>query len=403
MSQAEGAPATAAATELSAEPLARIDAHFAARVSAGVRAGYVLMIARDGQPVHAAAIGKRDLTSGAPMTLDTRFRIASMTKPLVSMAILGLHERGDLQLIEPASKFLPEFATSAVGVALDSDGRLITAPATRPITIFDLLSHTAGLGAGGRPEFVASQTYVERYPQFFQSASLADATRWIAELPLTFEPGEQWGYSFSVDVLARIIEVRTGKPIDAAMRELVFKPLGMEDTYYNGAGADRTRLATIYQSRADGRLEAVPDLELDRLAFPMSGGGLISTAPDYLRFLKMMLGAGVLEGRRVLSRASIEAMTRNVLPREMRPIKLELPMFQAGFGLGFGVVVDDPATPSLLAPGDYFWAGATDTFFFVSPRRRMAAVILSQYWPNANTRDWSTMFDFAAMASAAAP
>lgn len=398
---AERATSVATAT-LWPEQVQRLDRHFAGKAERGVRAGYVMMIAHRDGVAHASALGHRDLASGQKMTLDTRFRIASLTKPLVSMAVIRLHEQGRLQLIEPVSKYLPEFGALRVGVSLDAAGGLETAPAKRPITIFDLLSHTAGLGAGGRAHFPATRTYVERYDQFFKAQTLAESCSWIADLPLTFQPGEDWGYSFSLEVLARIVEIRTGAPIGEAMQLLVFGPLGMTDTAYNGAGADRSRLATIYESRPDGALARVEGLVLDELAYPMSGGGLISTGPDYLRFLRMMLGEGVLDGRRILSTASVHAMTRNVLPASQRPIRLELPMFEAGFGLGFGVIVEEPASPSLLAPGDYFWAGATDTFFFVSPSRRIAGLILSQYWSNEHTREWSTMFDFAAMASAAA-
>jgi CubicO group peptidase (beta-lactamase class C family) len=288
-----------------------------------------------------------------------------------------------------------------VGVGLAEDGTLQTEPAKRAITIYDLLTHTAGLGASGQAELPANVIYAKRYAEFFEQESLADASKWIAGLPLVFQPGEGWGYSFSLDVLGRIIEVRTGKSVEDALEELVLSPLGMTHTYYNRAGIDRSNLATLYISDADGKLQPFEDAAIDKMRFPMSGGGLISTAGDYMNFLEMMRRRGEVNGEQFLSQASVEAMTRNALPEAMGPIRLELNMMGAGFGLGFGVVSEDRGIQSLLAPGDYFWAGATDTFAFVSPSRDISAVILSQYWPNERTREWDTLYDFADMASAA--
>lgn len=392
-------PAVKAA--LNPEQLHRIDAHFESRVEQGARAGYVLMIARNGNVGYSRAIGKRDIASGAPMTLDTRFRIASMTKPIISAATLILVEQGLFQLDDPVARYLPEFAGSKVGIGLEADGTLVTAPAKRQITIRDLLSHRAGLGAGGQPHFPATAEYIRRYPEFFSQRNLTEASQWIASLPLTFQPGEGWGYSFSVDVLGRLIEVCTKKPLPQALGDLLLAPLDMRDTYYNGRGADQEKLATLYVSDAAGRLIPEPDPILDHLAFPMSGGGLISTAPDYMNFLQMLLDEGRWQGRTIMSPASVAALTTNVLPLQQRPIKLEIPSFGAGFGLGVGVVTDEPSGNSLLREGDYFWIGATDTIFFVSPSRRLSGIMLSQYWPNPNMRDWS-VYDFVNMASAAA-
>lgn len=383
------------------EQLQRLDAHFEKRVQDGKRAGYVMLIARDGKMVHSSAIGMRDIATKVPMTMDTRFRIASMTKPVVSAAALILVERGMLQLDDPVARYLPEFADVRVGHSLAADGTLLTVPAKRPITVRDLLSHRAGLGAGGQPEWPATAEYVRRYGEFFAQPSLAETSRWIASLPLTSHPGEAWGYSFSVDVLGRLIEVRMDRPLPEALDELLLSPLGMTDTFYNVRGADHERLATLYVSDDRGSLVPEKDPVLDRLAFPMSGGGLISTAPDYMKFLQMLLNEGQWEGRTVMSPASVKALTTNILPKDQRPVRLEIPAFGAGFGLGVAVVTDDPAGMSLLQEGDYFWIGATDTIFFVSPSRRMAAVMLSQYWPNPNMRDWS-VYDFVSMASGAA-
>lgn len=389
------------ATQLDPVQLTRISGHFEANSERQSRAGYVVMI-RDGTGAeYAKAFGLRDISARAPMMLDTEFRIASLTKPIVSTAVMRLVQRGDLRLTDTVIRYLPEFANMEVGVTLDEAGTLQTKPAKRPITIFDLLTHTAGLGAAGQPERPANVVYAQRYAEFFEQESLADASEWIAGLPLAFEPGESWGYSFSLDVLGRIIEVRTGKSIEQALDDLVLSPLGMTHTYYNLAGIDRSNLATLYVTGADGQLEPLKEPAIDTVRFPMSGGGLISTAGDYMKFLEMMRCHGELNGKRFLSQASVEAMTRNALPDAMGPIRLDLNMMGAGFGLGFGVINEGRGIQSLLSPGDYFWAGATDTFAFVSPSRNISAVILSQYWPNEHTGEWDTLYDFANMASAA--
>lgn len=387
-------------TVLDKTQLSQMSEHFQAKSASNARSGYVIMV-RDGKgTAYAEAFGLRDMATGDPMTLDTEFRIASLTKPIVSVAIMRLVDQGKLRLTDPVKRYLPEFSDMEVGIAVDDSGVLQTEPAKRLITIFDLLSHTAGLGAGGQHEHPATQVYAQRYGEFFAQDSLEDTSRWIASLPLVFQPGEKWGYSFSVDVLARVIEVRTGQPIEVALNEIVLSPLGMTHTYYNKAGIDRSKLATLYVSTEDGRLAPFEKAPIDMIRYPMSGGGLISTAGDYMKFLEMMRQRGQVNGEQFLSQASVAAMTRNVLPESMGPIRLEMDMMGAGFGLGFGVITEERGAKSLLAPGDYFWAGATDTFAFVSPSRDISAVILSQYWPTTQTREWDTAYDFIDMTSA---
>ena len=395
------APQQVEASGLDSAQLARMSGHFQDAAQRQARAGYVLMIRNGAGAEYAEAFGVRNLASGEPMTLETEFRIASLTKPIVSTAIMRLVDRGELRLTDPVMRYLPEFASMEVGVAVSDDGTLETEPARRPITIFVLLSHTAGLGAGGQHEHPATMVYAQRYAEFFQQGSVAEASEWIASLPLVFQPGEGWGYSFSVDVLARVIEVRTGQPIEAALDDLVLSPLGMTHTYYNMAGVDRSNVATLYVSGESGELVPFEGVPIDTIPYAMSGGGLISTAGDYMKFLEMMRRRGEVNGEQFLSQASVEAMTRNVLPESLRPIRLEMNMMGAGFGLGFGVITEDRGAQSLMAPGDYFWAGATDTFAFVSPSRDISAVILCQYWPTAQTREWDTPYDFIDMASAA--
>ena len=380
-----------------------MDAHFQAKADAGVRSGYVIMVARAGKIAHLSTIGLSDRENRRPMRRDTRFRIGSMTKPIISAAVMKLVEDGKLQLFDPVSLYLPEYADMTVAVAIDADGDVATEPLQRPLTVFDLITHTSGLGAAGKPDLPGSSLYAARYPAYFGLPSLDAASRWAAEIPLVFQPGEMWGYGFSLDALARIIEVVAGEPIEKVLERLIFEPLDMRNTYFNGRSADRTNLAVMYASDAEGGLAPLSSdsFMLDQLQFPLAGGGLISTVDDYMKFAQMMLNRGAFAGKRILSPASVDAMTRNVLPDDLLPIDIGVPTFNAGFGLGVAVVVDAPFSQSLLAEGDYFWASATDGIFFVSPKRNMIGVILSQYWGNEHTAEWRTWHDFASLLSAA--
>lgn len=389
-------------SRLSPKRLAKLDRHFATQVEHGVRPGYAYSVISEGETAHASAVGLANLGGGAPYASDTPLRMASLTKAVSSVALLMLLEEARLQLFHPVAAYIPAFADMRVAIGRDAEGRLQTAPAKRPLTVFDLLTHTSGLGAAGRPENPATPTYMERHESYFENHSLAEAADWVAKLPLAFQPGEGWGYSYSTDVVARIVEIVSDQPFESFVDRRLFGPLGMRRTRFNGAGYGGPALPPIYESRPDGGFEPMADFFLDRLQFPLAAGGLVSTVEDFTRFLLMLARGGEIDGERLLSRAAVEALTRNVLPLAQRPIHLDTPMFSAGFGMGVAVVVDEPATPSLLSPGDFFWAGATDTFFFISPRRRVGGMICSQYWPTANTRSWSTWYDFAALVSAAA-
>lgn len=382
--------------------LAKLDRHFAEQVERGIRPGYAYSVICGGEVAHASSVGAAELTANVPFRLDTPVRMASLTKATVSVALLMLLEEARLHLFHPVAAYLPAFGNMRVAVARGGNGELETVALRRALEIFDLLTHTSGLGASGQWENPTIATYRERQAEFFACATSEAAASWVATLRLAFQPGDAFGYGYSTDVLARIVELVSGKSLDGFLEERLFGPLGMRRTCFGGAGYAGPALPPVYQSESDGRFSPIDRFQFDQVRFPFAAGGLISTVEDYARFLCMLSRRGRFAGERVLSPAAVDALMRNVLPLALRPIRAEAPVFSAGFGLGVAVVVDEPATPSLLAPGDFFWAGGTDTFFFVSPSRDVGGVICCQYWPSLGTRSWTTWYDFAALVSAAA-
>ena len=382
--------------------LRRLDQFYRDRVQAGTRSGYVYEIYQGENIVHRAAIGYADFESRQPMKDGTQFRLASLTKLVISVLILQLVEEGKVNLLDPLEKFFPSGAQAQVAVSQTDEGEIITEPAKEPIRVFNLLNHTAGLGASGHPNYPAAAAHMSFYPSFFTQPSLEAAANAILELPLTFHPGTAWGYSFSVDVLARIVEIVEAQPLENVLKVRICEQLGLKTLRFNLVGVDHSRTATAYSHDAKGALVRATIDHMDTLQFPMGGGGLMSTVSDFGMIVRALMNRGTLAKVRLLSLASVDALRRNTLPEALQPISLELRMFDSGFGLGVGVMGSRPGNPSLLAPGDYFWAGATDTFFFVSPSRNIGGVICAQYWPGEHTREWSTMYAFANMVSAAA-
>lgn len=378
---------------------ASMDDHFAAQVRAGERAGYVLFVARHGRVVHSSAIGFADLETRMPMGLQTRFRLASLTKPIVSVAAMKLVEEGRLQLSDPVSRYLPEYADVRVAIGgRGLDGRPLTEPPKRPISVLDLMTHTSGLGgpAGSNP--TAEEGYGAILEAYYTRGGTAEKAALLAATPLWFQPGARFGYGiYSTDVLGRVVEVASGRPLDGYLQEEIFRPLGMRDTGFLGKGREVPGLASMYRKQ-EGRLRKVEQHGLDQLTAPHGGGGLYASAPDYLRFLTMVANGGELDGVRILAPSTIAMMTRNVLPRSMLPIGQHVTTMAGGFGLGFGIGVEDaPVGNSPLQPGDLFWGGSSDTFFFVSPSRGLIGIMLTQL-DGSDYRGWR---DFATMALAA--
>ena len=379
--------------------LTRMDETFQAAVATGERAGYSILVQQAGETFYDRGIGWADIAARTPVGPETRFRLASLTKPITSVAAMILVEEARLRLSDPLWSYIPEFADAQVAVSVSEDGELVTEPPRRAPTVADLMSHTAGILGRSASPVTTAQVYRDYGAGFFDPGTVEDMARRIAELPLIAHPGEAWTYGiFATDVLGRVVEVAAGMPLEDFVRSRILDPLGMQDTVYLVAGRNTPHLATIYEHDAAGALAPVAVHNLDRMPAPSGGGGLASTARDYARFASMLLNGGSLEGTRILSPAMVEQMSRNALPPALMPLELEVTTPAAGFGLGLGVCVESHALPhSPLHPGDVWWAGSTDTYFIASPQNDMLGVILSQYAPNQSTKSWRTWTDFTAL------
>jgi len=377
-----------------AERLARIDSRFARHVDEGLLAGWLALVARRGKIVHLSAYGMRDSEAGLPVELDTLWRLYSMTKPITSVAAMMLCEEGALELRDPVSRFIPAFYEPRVyrsGSALAP----ATVPASEPIRIWHLLTHTAGLTYGFLNAHPVDAMYREAG---FEGgvpvgADLAECCERWAHLPLLFEPGSEWNYSVATDVLGRVIEVVSGQNLDEFLAERIFQPLNMTDTGYSVPAGEASRLAALYIAHPETKMPVRND-QFGNLAFrvpqTVSGGdGLISTAFDYHRFLLMLLGGGELDGRRLLGPQTVSYMTRNHLPGGAdlasfgRSAYSETTFEGVGFGLGFAVVDDPVANKVLSVKGEASWGGAASTTFWLDPTHEITCVFMTQLVPSA--------------------
>jgi CubicO group peptidase (beta-lactamase class C family) len=373
------------------ERLARIDRHFRRYVDDGRLPGWSLVLSRAGKIAHLARYGRRDLEADAPVELDTVFRIYSMTKPITSVAAMMLYERGLFELLDPIATYLPEFADMRVYVA-GSDLKHVTVPATEPIRVWHLLTHTAGLTYGFQRTHPVDAMY--RAGGYEWGAppdkDLAAIVRDWAALPLLFQPGSEWNYSVATDVLGRLVEVVSRRSLDEFFRDEILLPLDMRDTSSSAAGrADR--LAALYTPKPGGgriRNDALGNPFLSPTWFS-GGGGLVSTLSDYYRFTQFLLGEGRLGDVRLLSPRTVRYMTRNHLPGNAdideygRPVFAETPLNGVGFGLGFAVVLDPTVTHVLSSAGEFNWGGAASTAFWVDPVEEITAVFLTQVLPSS--------------------
>ena len=369
----------------SSERLRRVDAMAQRYIDEGKLAGLVTLVARQGHVVHFCKFGVQDLETGIPMDLDTIFRIYSMTKPITTVALMMLYERGLFQLQDPLSKFIPAFATTKVWAG---EGQLVD-PA-REITIYDLLTHTAGFSYGGYEEtgIPVDKLYDEAD---LESAEIdnEEMVRRIASLPLIYHPGEKWFYSVATDVLGHLIEVISGMGLDAYFEEEILAPLGMEDTAFYVPEDKVDRFAALYGPGEGGGLKLLDTPSTgawSRPPRPLYGGhGLVSTTTDYLRFCQMLLNGGELDGVRLLGRKTVELMTMNHLPEAMIPIGWPPDIMHGyGFGLGFRVRVDDAQAGLLGSVGEYAWGGYASTSFFIDPQEDLIAILMPQFLPSGH-------------------
>ena len=377
-----GLPTTSAERAgMSSERLARIGPAMQSYVDDGRLAGVMTMVARRGQVVHWEAAGMRDAAGGDLLEPDDIFRIYSMTKPITSTAIMILVEEGAIALDDPVSKFIPAFA--GVKVLADDGGRVTPA---RPMTVEHLLTHTSGLTYGFFGDSPVDRIYNES--GFFTAAEgLDDFAERVAALPLLASPGDRWNYGVSTDILGRVVEVASGQPFDAFLRARVFDPLDMTDTSFVVPPEKRNRF-TAHYARPDGTLRMIDSPVDGEYTEPPSwlsgGGGLASTASDYIRFAQMLLQDGALGEVRVLAPGTVQAMRSNRLPDALVPIQLGTFLSPGyGFGLGFAVVVDADASPEPDNDGVFRWAGAANTFFWIDPAAELIGMVWTQFNPFA--------------------
>jgi len=374
--------------------LARLDAHFRRYVEDGRLAGWQLVIGRGGQIAHVATAGVRDLSTGTPVGADTLWRQYSMTKPITSVAAMMLWEEGRFELTDEISRWLPEFAEARVFVKGSSTAPY-TVPATEPIRVWHLLSHTSGLTYGHMRSSTVDALYREAGFDMptVTDGDLAEACRAWARLPLLFQPGSAWGYSVATEVVGRLIEVISGQTLADFLADRLFAPLGMRAARWWVDEPDRDRLATLYTpDPATGR--AIPEPVLDVKAHRppglyAGGAGLISTAEDYQRFVEMLAGGGTRDGVRILGSRTLAFMTRNHLPGGVDIADVQTGGFAEttfegiGFGLGFAVVRDPVPARYPSSPGTYYWGGAASTAFFVDPVEDLTVAFHTQLVPSA--------------------
>ncbi|WP_344615645.1 serine hydrolase domain-containing protein [Dactylosporangium salmoneum] len=371
-----------------ARRLARLDAHFARYVDDGRLAGWQLAIARDGKVVHTSVYGQRDAEAGLPVEPDTLWRLYSMTKPVTSVAAMLLWEEGCFELTDPIAKYLPEFADVRV-YDKGSSGQPFTVPAAEPIRVWHLLTHTSGLTYGFLNTSVVDALYRKAGYDLAMKpgADLAEASRDFAALPLLFQPGTAWGYGVSTDVLGRLVEVVAGVPLVEFLRTRILEPLGMADTSWSVAPGE-PRMAALYVPGPDGRrtrFDPVGKAAFEEPLAPSGGGGLISTAADYQRFMNMLLA----RGGALLAPRTVDFMTRNHLPGNVDLDTLQTGGFAettfegVGFGLGFAVVRDSVPARVFSSPGTYYWGGAASTAFWIDPVERLTVAFYTQLLPSS--------------------
>ncbi len=355
--------------------------------------GVVALVTDRKRVLYQSAFGVADVATGRPLTADALFRIASMTKPIASVALMQLVEQGRVGLDDPAEKYLPELAGLQVFESFDAaTGAYVLRPASRPATVRHFLTHTSGLAYP-----FTSEIWRDFRPRAGETYPFGG--------PLLFDPGERWHYSTSTDVVGRLVEVVSGQKLEAYFRQHIFAPLGMDDTSYNVPEAKGPRLVAQQQrggERMDGAVELQePQLGLT-IAAPIGGGGLASTADDYGRFVRMLLNGGALDGARVLKAETVTLMGENHIGAVTVPAhKSALPR-SADFtfiadgrdkwGLGFLITADQ--VPGKRSPGSLSWGGINNTYFWIDPARGIAGVIMMQYLPFADAKALATYDTF---------
>ena len=366
---------------------ARIAAVFSGDVARGVIPGAVVLIARDGKLAYHEAFGLSDREKGVAMQRDSIFRIASMTKPIVSTAIMMLAEEGLLRLVNPVSTYLPELARVKVGVeSTDPGGKpvLVLEDPKREMTLQDLLRHTSGVTYGQFGDSLVKQAY--RAANIMDPGqSTAEFITKLAHLPLQYQPGQVWDYGMSTDVLGRVVEVVSGQSLDAFIASRITGPLGMRDTGFCVSEAQAHRVA---EAQVDPKTGQRPPMARDLTRLPRflsGGGGMVSTAADYLRFAQMLANGGTLDGQRILARKTVALMASDHLPPTVQVSATARAQFEEsaplaemgqGFGLGFCVRKEAGRNPVPGSVGDFYWSGVHGTYFWIDPSESLVAILM---------------------------
>jgi CubicO group peptidase (beta-lactamase class C family) len=359
---------------LSPSRLQKLSDAFKREVDKGTLPGATVMVARKGQIGWFDAIGRQSPADSRPMAHDTIFRIFSMTKPIVSVGIMMLVEDGQLLLAEPVAKFIPEFAKQKVGV--ENHGKLELVDVERPMTVQDLLRHTSGITYDHTGNGLVQQLYRESRLRS-RKITNAEHAAMVAELPLVCQPGAEWNYSRSTDILGRIIEVVSGKTLGAYLTERILAPLQMAETAFSTGEENATRLAEAFPTDPWSGEDVKLFNMLEKPAMESGGGGLVSTTMDYARFCQMLLNKGSLDGERIIGRKTLELMASDHLSPQVK-IKGDLVPPGHGFGLGFAVRRQAGIAPFLGSACQFFWSGMAGTFFWIDPQEDLFAVFMMQ-------------------------
>lgn len=378
------------AAGLDATQLARIDEHFTTRyIETGKIAGCQVAVTRHGSLGYFKSFGLMDRERSRAVEEDTIWRLYSMTKPIVGVALMQLYERGDFQLNDPVHRWIPEWKD--LQVKTNDGGRI---KPDRPMNVRDCLMHTTGLGWGidgplTMDKFLPAMTAIRGG----RDGTLADMCTNLASHPLEFSPGTQWLYGLSIDICGRLVELMSGQSLDAYLQDNIFEPLGMVDTAFSVTAERAPRFAANYIRGARKELRLLEDPEkssyLEHPKFLSGGGGLVGTMPDYLRFTQMLVNGGELDGKRILGRKTIELMAMNHLPGNGELAQFSAPggygetgFEGVGFGLSMAVGLGPVATQTIGSAGDFYWGGAASTAFWVDPAEDLTVVFMTQLMPS---------------------
>jgi CubicO group peptidase (beta-lactamase class C family) len=362
--------------------LDRLHAAMQGEVDRKELAGVVTLLARHGKVVEARVYGKKDIASGAPMTADTIFRIFSMSKPVTGVAMMILYEEGKWLPSDPISKFIPEFAHLKVFKGLDQSGQMILEDPVHAPTMRELMSHTAGFTYGIFGATPVDKMYMDEH--VLGAQSLQEMIDKLAKIPLLYQPGTRWVYSVSMDIQGYIVEKLSGQPLPDFMRQHIFEPLKMKDTGFYVPKEKWDRFATLYRGDKDGVMVASgPERGYaTQPTMPSGGGGLVSTAQDYMRFAQMLLNRGELDGVRILSPASVALMTSNHLAPKLMTGEFSIgnEVIRPGMGYGYdcSVFTDPLEADEVVGKGTFYWLGAADTWFWVDPTNDLVFVGMTQ-------------------------